>query len=182
MLETKTKRLLYMIGYPGAGKTTLCKRLLSGIDYGCYGTVNAPFAHTVYRNCAVQLGVDRDPFGGTDTLPLNVQPVAIAWLLATSDVRAVLGEGDRLANEKFFKAVKDAGWQLDVVHLTCDRDEAARRRAARSKQNESWVKGRITKVDRLARAWATITVDQQNAYTTLIEHPVIVAIRTGVLV
>lgn len=145
------KHFLYLIGIPGSGKTTLLRACLAGLP--CR-VERAPFAHTIYDR-GVQLGCEREAFGGTDALAMNVQPLVEAWL-RQAPYEAIVAEGDRLANDRFFNAVEAAGWPLTVAWLATPEEHAAQRRRARgSAQNESWLRGRITKVNRLAGRWAT---------------------------
>ena len=66
------REMVYVIGAPGVGKSTSVKRALPPpmMEYG------SPFAHAVMRG-GTMLGVLREPFGGTDALPLDVQPRVI---------------------------------------------------------------------------------------------------------
>lgn len=148
----------YIIGQPGAGKTTLVRALTDGLHKQA---VTWPVAHIVYPDVsAIQLGADRDDFGGTDALGMSVQPKALDFLdWAQSNWHGAFAEGDRLANGKFFEAVIALGYELEVIHLDASDELAAARRAARgSTQNEGWVKGRVTKTRRLAEEYADRTV------------------------
>lgn len=163
--------LVYLIGEPGAGKSTaleLLTRPLTG------AVLRQPFAHTEWwiedDRRVIELGYRRTAFSGTDTLSLSVQPRVVDWL-ATTPHELVIGEGDRLANGKFFRAAKDAGWNLTVILLDVAPEVAAARRAARALaldtevQGDAWVRGRRTKVARLASEWAHLTVDaNQDAH------------------
>jgi hypothetical protein len=101
----------------------------------------------------VQLGALREAFSGTDALAMDVQPKVLAWLGATPHT-TVVAEGDRLANSMFFGAVQRLGWALTVACLATPDDLAGMRRAARgSTQHEAWLRGRATKVGRLAQQW-----------------------------
>jgi len=175
------KQFLYLIGVPGSGKTTLLHAAL----HGATRTVERfPFAHTIYAGGAlVELGQARDAFGGTDVLPLNVQPVVTAWLDKQCPYPAIVAEGDRLANASFFEAARDMGWVLTVAYLRTPDDLAASRRQARgSHQNAAWVKGRITKVRQLAYQYATAdwTLDGGLPVAILARqlqtHPVLMAL------
>jgi hypothetical protein len=163
------KELLYVIGQPGAGKTTLLNAALEGCTYE---TITKPFGMRRYPNqevkpsgggvgcyAGVQLGVERHPFSGTDTLSMSVQPLVLNWLAETS-VQYVVGEGDRLSTEKFFLSVQELEWKLTVVWLSTPGYMARDRRMSRAQktgigtgQNECWVKGRITKVQKLAERY-----------------------------
>ena len=145
------RHLFCLIGQPGSGKTTVVRAGLRGV---ASRQEFRPVPHLVYRD-GIQLGVARWPFGGTDALPMNAQSAVLEWLGNGCKYQAVVAEGDRLANSKFFRAVQAQGWQLTVAMLSCPDALAARRRAQRggSIQNPAWVKGRITKVCRLAAEW-----------------------------
>lgn len=146
------KKMVYLIGIPGSGKTTLFRELLGGLAEGAE-VVSQPFLHTVYRNGLYQLGGERETFGGTDVLPMNVQPKVVEWLGTTKATR-IIAEGDRLANDKFFNAVIRQGWMLHVFLLNTPFDRAGERRDQRgSKQDPKWLAGRITKVRNLWGKW-----------------------------
>lgn len=172
--------LLYVLGIPGAGKTTVMRAAL-----GPWNRVlrTDPFAHELLvesdsitlatgrrsgRVIGAHLGYDRHPFGGTDTLPMNVQPRVIEWL-ATAPHPVIVGEGDRLGNAKFLDAAAKF-CDVTTVLLDCDPDRAARRRQDRSGrvQNPSWVAGRETKVTNLA-ARADVVLDG-NTSLLLLAH------------
>ena len=162
--------LIYLIGYPGSGKTTAMVEALGAIcrDRGLVPRVEIqPFAHTVYTTEAegrdgglVELGRAREVYGGTDTLSLSVQPRVLDWM-GESGVGVIVGEGDRLANSKFFAAAEALGRTVHIIHLKCPEEVARNRAWARgSRFKEPWLKGRITKVNRLAEQW-------KNQMTTL---------------
>jgi predicted nucleotide kinase in modified base biosynthesis len=141
--------VLYLIGAPGSGKSTLMAGLVAGHPAVLHAE---PFAHLCYAG-AVQLGASRDAYPGTDTLALNVQARVLAWL-ARTDLPLVLGEGDRLANAPFFRAVVTLGYRLTVCWLDAPWPVLWARVCARPRpQPEAWVRGRDTKVRRLGAGW-----------------------------
>lgn len=155
-----SRHLLYVIGVPGSGKTTLVRELVLGRRRR---VVPKPFAHTVYEDGLVQLGRDRQGHGGTDALSMSVQPHVIAALQAGAWER-ILAEGDRLANTGFFAAAQGAGYGLTVVLLTLPAEAAAARRSARgTHQDERWLRGRESKVANLW-AWAKDNVADVRAF------------------
>jgi len=160
-------RMLYLIGVPGAGKTALMRMLVAPLGRQPVAT---PIPHTALyagprgaKPAGAELGVRRETFSGTDALALDVQPKALQFL-EQAPYPIVLAEGDRLANGKFFMAVMALGYDLHVVHVDCPPDLAAARRAARgSEQDARWVQGRVTKVARLAAAYASVVSDAVQA-------------------
>ena len=143
-------RAAYLIGEPGAGKSTLVRAITEGIEHEDRAK---PFAHTVYRRdgrtVAAQLGKDHPKFPGTDRLSMSVQPVAIDWLMS-APAPFVFGEGDRLASGGFFAALTEWTDEWTLLHLATPPETAAGRRADRGGgQSEAWLKGRQTKVGKL---------------------------------
>ena len=178
------RQILYVIGAPGSGKTTLVEKALAG----CASSLELkPFAVRWYpefgQNSGVQLGKARREFGGTDTLSMSVQPLVIEWMKMGFN-RCIIGEGDRLTSGAFFDACFAAGWELTVVHLDTPKELTQARCTERgSTQNEQWMTGRRTKVERLAKKYCTkdwvldgrLPVDELALQ--LREHPVIDHIR-----
>lgn len=153
--------LLYIIGVPGAGKTTVVRRIAppgSGTQH------QVPYVYyTEYTPGVIQLGWDRETFGGTDSLGMAAQKHVIAFL-EEHRPRYVLAEGDRLANMKFFAAVQEMGYDLDVCCLEVSEDVLQARRAKRNAvigkaQNENWLKTRMTKVANLKSGLDVTVID-----------------------
>lgn len=158
------KRVVYLIGEPGAGKTTLMRELVAPWEPIVHAK---PFAHieylTQYANGerVVQIGKDRGTFSGTDALSMGVQRNAVSWLYVC-EYDTILAEGDRLANDGFFAAAQAVGG-LVLVHVATPSSICEARRKARGPQNEAWVRGRITKVEKLLAKWAHITAHSGDA-------------------
>lgn len=165
--------LAYVFGQPGAGKTSLLRAVCDSASL--LYEAQDPIKHRCFNKHGRLfsiLGADAYPFGGTDTLSYTAINTADSWLQALSSCAAgklVFGEGDRLANDKFFE-VAQKHFRLKALYLTCPDDEAARRRTARasahglSLQATSWVRGRITKHANLAaRHQAVIHLDARQS-------------------
>lgn len=139
-------------------------------------TETKPFAHTVYLDAGgnplgVELGARHNTFGGTDRLSMSVQPAAIrfleTWAAHWPDA-AIVGEGDRLATAAFLDALDGT-----VVWLDTPKAEAATRRVLRgSTQSSAWLKGRYTKVRRLAESRPHVRLDGTLPVPELVEAAV----------
>jgi hypothetical protein len=143
---------VYLIGVPGAGKTTLMRAL----------TVHCARQHhdtPVHRDVLLrgglrvgtELGRHRRGHAGTDALSYNAAPYAAQWL-TTEAHGLVLGEGDRLACATFLDAARAAG-TLILVHLDTPlpmADVRRRTHPGRKPQAPNWLTGRVTKTSRLA--------------------------------
>jgi hypothetical protein len=188
------RHLLYLIGQPGAGKSTLA----AALTHGCVGVQEEkPLAHVVWARTygsqrrVIELGARRDKFSGTDALSMSVQPKVIEFL-SDPGIRLVLGEGDRLANGKFFEYAEALGFEVTLAYLAVSASVADARRRQRvadlggKPQNPAWVAGRITKSRRLAQRWAPLIVeldadqptDRVLAQLETIGHPVVAALRS----
>jgi hypothetical protein len=153
-----TPRLHYLIGAPGAGKSTLMAKLTDPFDRLLVPSPDAPVAHDQLRLrgtsevVGAELGVQRGLFSGTDALPSSIIEKAIPWV-QTRPYDLLLGEGARLANKRFLLAARDAGYEL-IVALLDHKDRpawhAARQEQIGREQNPSWVQGRVTASHNLA--------------------------------
>lgn len=146
--------LLYLVGPPAAGKSTL----MAELTRGCQRTqLKDPIAHQGLIDPATglmvgaELGRARADFPGTDTLPMGVSPLACDWLRSGHAPGFVLAEGDRLAHMGFLMAAAEGGYRVTVGLLCAPPEVLDARCAARgSTQNEAWRRGRGTKATRLA--------------------------------
>lgn len=147
-------RFVYLVGEPGAGKSTLASKTMDHVA-DCKHPNGFKYRIT---NCdgleVAALGEERTPFSGTDTLSMSVS-TRIKQSLETGWPETVLfGEGDRLTNNKFFSHAKKHT-DLKVVLLSTPRAVSNERRISRAAehesapQNVSWVQGRITKLENL---------------------------------
>lgn len=149
-------KTIYIIGAPGAGKTTLA----AAFKHNWHKVLqdNQPVKYEAFtlnnNETAVSLGWDKPPFGGTDTLSYTAITALEPWL-PTIKVDYLFGEGDRLAIDRFIHLAQDLG-DLHLFYLNTDPAVAADRRGNRAdtnglkQQNPTWVKGRESKHLKLA--------------------------------
>jgi hypothetical protein len=154
-------KIIYVIGEPGSGKTTLTEAFTHNWTNPQHFEKPVKYrTHDTAHGAALSLGWLRPNFGGTDTLGnaaiLEIEP----WLpkVAKGNLYQILyGEGDRLANDRFFNLCRDNG-EFHLFYLDTDPGIAQIRRYERSlatgkEQNPTWIKGRATKHRNLAQKW-----------------------------
>lgn len=166
--------LVYVIGYPGVGKSTAVAQSLQLLNYSVGVAHEEPIPHIKWinekGNTINELGRRRDSFSGTDALALNIQPRATAWL-EQQPTGTFIAEGDRLANPKFFDVAIRTCERFVIAHIDAPLDLArtrAQRRAERlgiATQNETWWKGRATKVGNLVASYGArvVAIDGRDA-------------------
>lgn len=159
------KLAVYVIGPPGVGKTTLVDALLTRLGARERVQVEAPVPHVLHPPTDwVEVGRWRPAFGGTDALGYAIMPKAVAWVTGERRPRLLIGEGDRLASDRFFDALTAGYEELLVIHLAgvdvaWERAQARAASLGRPPQNEGWWKGRATKAQRLAGRYAGLELD-----------------------
>lgn len=170
-----TKSLIYIVGEPGAGKSTA---LAKATAHWTRHPQQAPLAHDLLVDessiVAVELGKRRETFSGTDALPMNAITRAETFL-ATTLAPVIIGEGARLGVRRFFETAVDMGMDVTLFYLTTP--HAAEQRAARgTEQKESWVKGAATRAANIAAAnipgvkHITVNGAEQSFANILREH------------
>lgn len=167
-------KLYYLIGEPGVGKTTMMAALTEHLEARVgeakqkwnkqnhkvpYIGLWKPGRQERFGPNAVEIGVRREKFGGTDALGMHMSPVIALWLARFTEGN-FLGEGDRLGNRTFFKRILDAGIELSIIHLYAGGRVLYDRRAARgTKQDETWINGRRSMAFGVAEAFKERTIN-----------------------
>lgn len=199
-------KLLYIVGIPGAGKSSVIKLLTKNLKQkivevpiqlrGVNRDKTLRVVYTKYNRYSIQLGYDRGDWSGTDALDKAIFPYMQHWLGTQDRFRFVLGEGDRFSSAKFFDWCEEIGIELTVAALVVDEEIANERRAKRdekvksvgmkrktSSQNPTWLAGRRTKVYNVIdkyveKEWMIdASRSRKEVARDLLRHPVIKAIR-----
>lgn len=161
-----TPRMIYLVGQPGSGKSTLMAALTKGLARTSYDTPDTPVPHDVLTDrmtgqvVGAELGKQRGDFSGTDALASSIIDRAAPWI-ADRPYDLVLAEGARLANRRFIDAALDGGYAVTIGLLDHDQADTWRKRRSKAlgrEQNLSWVKGRLTSSRKLAEAYPSAFV------------------------
>lgn len=160
--------LISVVGVPACGKSTLMKAFMNSISFvwsrGKEGLVVWE-EHGKYRVLGVyDYG---QTFCGTDKLSMAVQPEALKWLRRLAEKGenlTILFEGDRLSSRSFLRDAKAIeGVELKIVVLECEERELSRRHKERADtQDETWLKGRVSKVSRVKEAFRNEVIELQH--------------------
>lgn len=139
-------RAVYLIGEPGAGKTTLMEQLCRHYTIGTAEQLEGQlWGERLWLDgdvAGIRLGRTRESFSGTDALGMAVNPDAIRWLQTGKPTPILLGEGARLANWAFVEMLYR---RTNALVVLVRASNAAERRLQRgSQQNPNWVRGRAT--------------------------------------
>lgn len=149
------RTLIYLVGAPGCGKSTLMSRLTAPYHRL---PISSPVPHDALVDPQTgeveraEIGRRRDAFSGTDALASTIIERAVPWVYARP-YRQLLGEGARLGNYRFLAAAHDAGYSVTLALLDHPDAEAwrwLRSQALGKTQNPSWVMGRLTASRNLA--------------------------------
>lgn len=155
------KTFKYIIGEPGVGKSSVMKALMNNFFSPVRLILTEPVKHTAFSffldSSAIEIvlgSYDRE-FGGTDTLSYTCVD-QVKQLLMFTNCQNIYGEGDRIANRPFFDWCKaNLDFKLIVIQGSAELVKA-RRLQRGSQQNETWLRGRKSKVENLAaeyNAW-----------------------------
>lgn len=140
-------RVIAVGGEPGAGKSTLMKKILSNLDWKEQYT---NFKLVPYLQCGKYYILGKyeegETFSGTDRMSMAVQPEAIKFLASLDKDSVVIYEGDRLFTSSFLEHCLE-NYDLEIIYLQTESEIRKDRYKERgSNQNETWLQGRETKI------------------------------------
>ncbi len=147
-MKMKRQCVLFLVGAPGVGKTTLVREILSGSRLELIAKPKWTLAGSDACAAGHYMGA---PFDGADTIPYNGAAAFDYWQEHLSVRALTILDGDRFSNSTALAWWVDVGVRVCCARLVLLESEAQARRDARgSAQNPSWVKGRTTKAARFA--------------------------------
>ena len=152
-------KLVYLIGIPGTGKSTVMKEFMRHFDWKQERVTDLLDTHICGSVRVLGKYEEGETFSGTDRLSMAVAPKAIEWAETRPD-EIVFGEGDRLNNKGFFEACKP---ELHILHLTVSDEEREKRYKKRgSEQPEKFIQTCRTKCKNIVESFG----DQQTLFGT----------------
>ena len=153
-------KLVYLIGVPGTGKSTIMKEFMKRVYDGEWKTerpVDLLDSHVSGNVRVLGKYEEGEVFSGTDRLSMAVAPKAVEFA-QSNPPELVVGEGDRLNNAAFFEAAGDG---LTIIHLTVSDEERERRYKERgSEQSEKFIQTTRTKCANIIEKFG----DQQTLF------------------
>ena len=158
------RQILWVVGEPGVGKTTLVRHLLAenGDLSGAPYTFNAKPKWTIGKEVAAAGHYLGQKFDGADMVPYNGVKQALEFWQEYVGPRCKLTifDGDRFSNSGVIDFFREATGPIDLrVVLLQNSEVAAARRAERgTTQDPAWVRGRKTKAERFITLFSRVMV------------------------
>lgn len=147
-------KLIYLIGLPGCGKSTVMKELMSMLgEFEVDRPIDLLDSHFNGNIRILGKYEEGETFSGTDRLSMAVAPKAVEYYSQERN-EVVIGEGDRLNNSGFFDCFNDKV----VVYLTVSDEERERRYKERgSDQSDKFIQTVRTKVSNIVERYGDRT-------------------------
>lgn len=154
-------RVIAIGGYPGVGKSTLVRKLISKLEEPEQAKAfTMDYLGFWNTNLVIMGSYKQDElFPGTDRFSMAVQPNWEKFLTSQKDSNfTLLFEGDRLFNGKTIKFLHENKIEYRVCFVLADSKLIEQRNISRSKQDPSWRRGRQTKVDNIVKQVPILTI------------------------
>lgn len=156
-------KIIFIIGEPGSGKTTLMRRFMEEVGgfephFKEYPLIDYHRSGDIFVLGKYEEG---ELFAGTDRLSMACQPNAVKFLSELRDESVVLIEGDRLGNRSFIEDCFSKYPTL-IVYLKTSSDTREQRFSERgSDQNEQFLRSRETKLKNLRSNFELMTITHE---------------------
>ena len=156
-------------GEPATGKSRIMKAVMNELNEKPIVTNLKMDKHTIKLTLFIDNNVTvighylpGEKFGGTDRLSMSIQPTMEIYLKNEIDKGSettILFEGDRLFNKKFISYIKGLYHVQSFFFIVdCREHIKHERHAARDNQDESWLRGRATKVNNVRNEFDLVAV------------------------
>jgi len=163
-------KLVYIIGIPGTGKSTLMKAFMerAGGEWKQERVIDLLDTHSNGKYRVLGKYEEGETFSGTDRLSMAVAPKAIEWV-NTKPNETIFGEGDRLNSKTFFEAVGD---DLTIIHLkVSDNTREKRYKERGSNQSEKFIQTTRTKCQNVLEAFGDVSTLFGEEKGCVVEFP-----------
>lgn len=163
-------KIIAIGGVPASGKSSIVKEVMLQLGQGLATKVQDLDCIVFQERKFIVLGIYRqgEVFSGTDRYSMAIQPKAVQFFQVLNDDPnyddwTVLFEGDRLFNGKFLEFItQELQVKYKIVFITASEEVLAQRHSSRDNQDGTWLKGRVTKVERLKSKYNHSTTLQNN--------------------
>lgn len=174
-MGVKPGTVLFLVGPPGVGKTTLARALLERTDPNLHRYTSTRPKWTIVPGLVVPRLVLAGhyvggKFDGADTVPYNGVGEAIEdWGKKFALSPLTVLDGDRFSHEKAMVAFVSLGARAKVALLDGPDTLLFERRHKRgATQNAAWLKGRETKCRKFAKLDGALFLDATEPTSTLV--------------
>lgn len=150
--RSSEKKVLWVLGEPGVGKTTLVRELTRGLDLSF---VENP-KWTLAEGIALAGHYKGGTFDGADTVPYNGVEAALQYWEGNLRDRypLTLLDGDRFSHDGARQFFSERAATYAVLLTAPEELVAARRKERGSNQSATWIAGRKTKSARFFEGFA----------------------------